>query len=231
MAETQVICYTCRVLPDETVLTAARAGMVADQLVPRGISDPLVLRAMERVPRHRFLPAALWGEAYADYPLPLAGGQTISQPYIVALMAELLRAGPGARVLEIGLGSGYLAAVLTVMGLRVWAVELLPELARSARRTLAELGLSAQIMVADGYAGWPGAAPFAGIIVSAAPSVVPPALPGQLADGGRLVIPVGVAEQRLLRMMRIGDSFTTEEICGVRFVPLVHATGRRISER
>lgn len=202
--------------------------MVAEQLLPRGIGNPLVLRAMGEVPRHRFVPPALWGEAYSDYPLPLAGGQTVSQPYIVALMAELLQAGPGARVLEVGSGCGYLAAVLATMGCRVFAVELLPELARQARRTLHDLNLPVRLMVADGYAGWPGAAPFAGIVVSAAAPDIPPALPGQLAEGGRLVLPVGVASQVLLRLTRQGDRYMTESICGVRFVPLVHARHKKM---
>lgn len=210
-------------LPSESTLAAARAAMVAGQLLPRGISDPRVLRAMATVPRHRFVPPALWGEAYADYPLPLAGGQTISQPYIVAVMAELLQASPGARVLEIGLGCGYLAAILAAMELRVLGVELRPELARQARRTLAELRLPVAIMVADGYDGWPRAAPFAGIIVSAAPPALPPALLAQLADGGCLVAPVGVEAQQLLRVTRRGGEFSVQELFGVRFVPLVPA--------
>lgn len=199
---------------------AARAAMVDGQLRARGIRDARVLAALAAVPRERFVPPALAAAAYADQPLPVGCGQTISQPYIVALMAELLQVPPGARVLEVGLGSGYAAAVLTAMGCRVYAVEILPALARQAVPVLRALGYGVRVQVADGWHGWERAAPFAGILVSAAPRVVPPPLLAQLADGGRLVIPVGDEVQELQVYTRRGDTFRATAVGGVRFVPL-----------
>lgn len=202
---------------------AARAAMVDGQLRARGIRAAAVLAALGRVPREWFVPPALTAAAYADQPLPIGCGQTISQPYIVALMAELLQVTSGARVLEVGLGSGYAAAVLAAMGCRVHAVEILPGLARPAAAVLRALGYAVQVQVADGYDGWARAAPFAGILVSAAPRRVPPPLLAQLADGGRLVIPVGDEVQELQVYTRSGDTFRVTELCGVRFVPLTGA--------
>ncbi len=214
----------------DNAFAAVRAAMVAEQVRARGVRDPRVLQAMAAVPRHRFVAPTLAGEAYADYPLPLTDGQTISQPFMVAAMAELLQAPAGSRVLEIGAGCGYLAAVLAAMGLQVYAMELRPQLARQAGRLLRALGYPVRLIAADGYAGWREAAPFAGIVVSAAPPAIPADLPRQLTDSRRLVIPVGAGEQRLLCLTRRGERLETREMFGVRFVPLVHA-GQRPAEK
>jgi protein-L-isoaspartate(D-aspartate) O-methyltransferase len=198
-----------------------RARMVASQIRARGVSDPRVLAAMERVPRHEFVPEGLRHEAYADHPLPIGFGQTISQPYIVAYMAAALALEPGARVLEIGAGCGYQTAVLAAMGLDVRAIEIVPELVRNAAATLARLGFAADVRLGDGRAGLPAEAPFAGILVAAAPDVVPPALVAQLADGGRIVIPVGVGAQDLITAEKRGGALTVIDSLPVRFVPLV----------
>lgn len=201
-----------------------RHRMVAEQIARRGLADPAVLDAMGRVERHRFVPPELFEAAYADMPLPIGSGQTISQPYIVALMTELLRVGKGDRVLEVGLGSGYQAAVLAAMGVELYALEIVPELAAAAAARLRELGYAAQIRTGDGYDGWPEAAPFAGILVSSAPPLEPPApLLAQLADGGRLVVPVGIGIQQLLVITREGERYRRESVLDVRFVPM---TGR-----
>ncbi|MFH1104951.1 MAG: protein-L-isoaspartate(D-aspartate) O-methyltransferase [Actinomycetota bacterium] len=165
--------------------------MVDTQIEARGISDPLVLEAMRAVPRQRFVPTDLAGEAYADHPLPIGFGQTISQPYMVALMTEALEVGPGDRVLEIGTGSGYQAAVLAAMGVDVYTIEIIPELSEQATERLADLGYAVHTLRADGYFGWEEHAPYDAIIVTAAPDHIPQPLVGQLAPGGRLVIPVG----------------------------------------
>ena len=166
--------------------------MVRDQIEARGIRDARVLEAMRQVPRHLFVPETLRSQAYEDYPLPIGHDQTISQPYIVAYMSETLAVGPGRRVLEIGTGSGYQAAVLAEMGVEVYTVEIVEPLARTAARTLASLGYSTvHTRVGDGYGGWPEHAPFDAVIVTAAPDHVPKPLIEQLAVGGRLVIPVG----------------------------------------
>jgi protein-L-isoaspartate(D-aspartate) O-methyltransferase len=166
--------------------------MVEDQIEARGVSDPLVLEAMRAVPRHRFVPDDMIDHAYADHPLPIGFGQTISQPYIVALMSEALGVRPGDRVLEIGTGSGYQAAVLAEMGAEVYTVEIIPELAEQATVRLRDLGYGeVAILNADGYFGWEEHAPFDVIIVTAAPDHLPQPLVPQLAPGGRLVIPIG----------------------------------------
>jgi len=169
----------------------SRNYMVDTQIEARGISDPLVLEAMRAVPRQRFVPTDLAGEAYADHPLPIGFGQTISQPYMVALMTEALEVGPGDRVLEIGTGSGYQAAVLAAMGVEVYTIEIIPELSEQATERLTDLGYAVHTLRADGYFGWEEHAPYDAIIVTAAPDHIPQPLVGQLAPGGRLVIPVG----------------------------------------
>jgi protein-L-isoaspartate(D-aspartate) O-methyltransferase len=202
----------------------ARQAMVARQLQRRDITDPRVLIAMGKVPRHRFVPEALASRAYGDYPLPIGEGQTISQPYIVALMTQWAEVAPGDKVLEVGTGSGYQAAVLAELTDRVFSIELLPELARRAAATLKELGYGrVRVRCGDGYQGWPEEAPFDAILVTAAAPGVPPALAAQLKEGGRLVIPLGPAggAQTLMRYRKVKGKLVEEASLAVRFVPLV----------
>ncbi len=207
----------------------ARTRMVDEQVSSRNIRDSRVLAAMRKVPRHAFVPKPLEHEAYEDRPLPIGQGQTISQPYIVALMADLLQISPDARILEIGTGSGYSAAVLAELGQDVVTVERHAKLAAHAREILASLGITnVRVHIADGTLGWPAEAPYDAISVTASGPVVPPELLDQLAVGGRLVIPVGddVTSQNLSLIERTGtDSFVETNICPVRFVPLVGARG------
>jgi len=199
--------------------------MVADQIAARGVKDPRVLAAMRDVPRHQFVPSDARADAYIDAPLPIGFGQTISQPYIVALMTELVRPSATDAVLEIGTGSGYQAAVLSRLAATVRSIEIVEPLARSAQAALRRLGYAnVQVRTGDGYQGWPEAAPFDVIVVTAAPDAVPPALVAQLRPGGRLVIPVGpvggVQDLLLIERDAAGRT-TTRSIIPVRFVPLV----------
>jgi len=202
-----------------------RRRMVEEQLRARDIEDPRVLAAMGRVPRHLFVPAALRFRAYADHPLPIGNGQTISQPYIVALMTQLAEVEADDVVLEIGTGSGYQAAVLSEIVREVATIEIVPELADTARTRLAELGYKdVTVRTGDGYLGWKEKAPFDAILVTAAAPEVPPPLVEQLAPGAILVIPVGPQSQvqSLLRIEKAADGTTvTREILPVVFVPLV----------
>jgi protein-L-isoaspartate(D-aspartate) O-methyltransferase len=200
---------------------AARARMVARQLRARGINDERVLAAMAKVPRHEFVPPASRPLAYEDEPLPIGHGQTISQPYIVAAMTELARVDARSRVLEVGTGSGYQAAVLAEIARDVYTIEIVEALATEATRTLRRLGYGAvRVRHGDGYRGWKEAAPFDAIIVTAAPPTVPPALLDQLAPGGRLVIPVGEEDQELQVHRRTADGFEVTRHFPVRFVPM-----------
>jgi protein-L-isoaspartate(D-aspartate) O-methyltransferase len=202
----------------------ARQTMVARQLQRRDITDPRVLVAMGTVPRHRFVPRALASRAYGDYPLPIGGGQTISQPYIVALMTQLAEVAPGDKVLEVGTGSGYQAAVLAEITDQVFSIEIRPELAARAAALLKELGYNrVQVKSGDGYRGWPEAAPFDAILVTAAAPRVPPDLAAQLKEGGRLVIPLGdpYGSQTLVRYRKVKGKLVEEASLGVRFVPLL----------
>jgi protein-L-isoaspartate(D-aspartate) O-methyltransferase len=203
---------------------AARELMVAEQIASRDVKDPKVLAAMREVPRHLFVPADQRPSAYEDRPLPIGHGQTISQPYIVALMTELARPKPSDRALEIGTGSGYQAAVLSKLVAEVDTIEILEPLAAEAKARLAQLGCANVITrTGDGYGGWPEKAPFDLIIVTAAPDHVPPALVEQLKPGGRLVIPVGAvfSVQELVVIEKDASGKTrTEHIAPVRFVPL-----------
>jgi protein-L-isoaspartate(D-aspartate) O-methyltransferase len=200
-----------------------RRRMVATQIEARGVADAAVLEAMRRVPRHLFVPEAERPGAYDDTPLPIGYGQTISQPFIVAYMTDLLDAGPGLRVLEIGTGSGYQAAVLADVGCEVYSIEIVPELAERARRTLAELGYArVQVRHGDGYLGWPEEAPFDRVILTAAPPAVPDALIEQLAVGGVLIAPVGGQLEQMLTIVRKTEAGpVTRETIPVRFVPMV----------
>ena len=187
-----------------------------------GIRDRRVLDAMARVPREEFVSSADREIAYGDHALSIGEGQTISQPYVVALMTEAIRLRGGERVLEIGTGSGYQSAVLAEMGATVYTVEIVPSLARSARATLSRLGYgTVEVREGNGWAGWAEKAPFDAIVVTAAPKTVPEALKSQLRDGGRLVIPVGGDEQELRLLTRRGASFEEKRLLPVRFVPLV----------
>ena len=204
----------------ETIETYAR---LPDSGVAGGTLDARVLDALRAVPRHAFVPEGVSQLAYADRPLPIGLGQTISQPYIVALMTHLLRVKPGDRVLEIGTGSGYQAAVLARLAREVYSVEIVEELGKRAAETLARLGYANVVTrIGDGYQGWEEHAPYDGIMVTAAPDHVPAALVAQLKPGARLVIPVGAMRQDLMVIARAADGSTTSTaIIPVRFVPLV----------
>jgi len=200
---------------------AQRSAMVEQQVRQRGIASGRVLEAMRRVPRHRFVPESARAESYQDHPLPIGLGQTISQPYIVAFMTEALELEPSHRVLEIGTGSGYQAAILGELVREVYTIEIIPELAGRARAVLAELGYrNIQVRAGNGYLGWPEAAPFDRIIVTAAPDAVPPALVAQLVAGGLMAIPVGEAEQELKILRRTPTGMETLATLPVRFVPM-----------
>ena len=206
---------------------AAREHMLEHDLAGRGIRDRAVLEAMAAVPRELFVPRRLRRWAYADRPLSIGRGQTISQPYVVARMLELLELRPDSRVLEVGAGSGYAAALLARLAGEVHAVERHGRLATRARRALARLGSPAVVHHADGREGWPSAAPYDAILLSAATGSLPPALLEQLAPGGRLVAPVGDAEaQELVRIVRDQDGFSKRAFGSVRFVPLLAGKAR-----
>jgi len=203
--------------------TIARQVMVDSQLRARGISDARVLEAILRVPRHEFVPETLRAQAYQDHPLPIGDGQTISQPYVVALMLESLQIVPKDKVLEVGTGSGYATALLAELAAQVFSIERHPALAESARNLLAGLGYAnIQVFTGDGTLGLPAAAPFDAILVSAAAPALPPALLSQLREGGRMIIPVGSADDQQLQFIRMINGqpvISPREL--VRFVPLV----------
>ncbi|MPZ20722.1 MAG: protein-L-isoaspartate(D-aspartate) O-methyltransferase [Luteitalea sp.] len=204
-----------------TVAREARARMVEDQIRARGIRDERVLAAMGRVPRERFVPDRYRVDAYGDYPLPIGYNQTISQPYIVAYMSEAAQVEPSEKVLEIGTGSGYQAAVLSKIAREVYTVEIVAPLAERAEATLRDLGYAnVHVRHGDGYRGWPDAAPFDAVVVTAAPDHVPQPLIEQLAVGGRLVIPVGRHEQDMQVITKTRTGVTEERTIPVRFVPL-----------
>jgi protein-L-isoaspartate(D-aspartate) O-methyltransferase len=200
----------------------ARERMVQEQMFSRGIRDPRVLEALRKVPRHRFVPPEMQASAYEDTALPIGLGQTISQPYVVAFMTEALELKPQDRVLEIGTGSGYQAAVLSLLAREVYSMEIVERLGREAEARLKEMGYgNVRVRIGDGYRGWPEAAPFDAIIVTAAPPDVPPALVAQLRPGGRMVVPVGRYVQDLIRLRRTAKGLERESLLPVRFVPMV----------
>ena len=207
---------------------ATRAAMVATQLASRDIRDSAVLAAMAKVPRHEFVPTAYQDVAYTDGPLPIGHEQTISQPYIVAYMTQAADVGPGDKVLEIGTGSGYQAAVLAELAREVYTIEIVPPLAARAQAQLRALGYTnVRARTGDGYAGWKEHAPFGAIVVTAAPDHVPPALVEQLAVNGRMVIPVGRGDQEMRVLTRTATGVVEERTIPVRFVPLVRSDGTR----
>ena len=207
-------------------MTTKRHNMVVSQLADRGIANRDVLDAMRTVPRHAFVPHALEEQAYADWPLPIGCDQTISQPFIVAYMTETLHVKKRDKVLEIGTGSGYQAAVLAHMGIDVYSIEIIPKLGERAVSTLAGLGYLVHCRIADGYLGWPAHAPFDGIIVTAAPPRIPEPLVQQLKEGGRMVIPVGRVEQTLGVYRKQGDRLVGRQTLPVRFVPMTGSAQR-----
>jgi protein-L-isoaspartate(D-aspartate) O-methyltransferase len=207
----------------------ARQRMVERQLAGRGITDERVLEAMREVPRHRFVPEDMWDMAYRDTPLPIGHGQTISQPYIVGYMTQMLHLAPDDRVLEVGTGSGYQVAILSRLASQVYTIERVEELTRCAERVMQELGYDNVLFrVGDGGYGWPEAAPFDAIIITAAAPEVPQPLIAQLADGAPLVAPIGPAGyQELVRLTKQGEGTQVEHLVPVAFVPLVGEHGWR----
>lgn len=213
---------------DDAVFASLRQSMVDTQLRARGVRDERVLQAMARVPRHEFAPAAYRSQAYEDHPLPIGEGQTISQPYIVALMLESLALTPADKVLEVGTGSGYVTALLAELAEQVFSVERHAALAESGRDLLIRLGYAnVKVLVGDGTQGFSEATPYSAIIVSAAAAEIPPALLAQLAEGGRMIIPVGNEDSQQLQLIRMENGqpqIALRELC--RFVPLVSGNGR-----
>jgi len=206
---------------DDAALVRPREAMVATQIAARGVKDPKVLAAMRRVERHLFVPQAMRAQAYEDHPLGIGHGQTISQPYIVAFMTEAAGLRGGETVLEIGTGSGYQAAVLGQIAARVFTIEIVPPLAESSAALLKRLGYSnVAVRSGDGYLGWPEAAPFDAILVTAAAPKIPAPLKEQLKEGGRLVLPIGDDWQELMVVTRRGGLFEEKRLLAVRFVPM-----------
>ncbi|MHB2154923.1 protein-L-isoaspartate(D-aspartate) O-methyltransferase [Calditrichota bacterium GD2] len=206
---------------NEDYYAKLRKQMVEQQIIARGVKDPAVIRAMESVPRHLFVPESEMAYAYLDEPRPIGHGQTISQPYIVAFMTEQLHLKPTDRVLEIGTGSGYQAAVLAEIVDSVYTIEIVSELARIASERLQELGYdNVQVKQGDGYNGWPEKAPFDAIIVTAAPPNIPPPLLEQLKIGGVMVLPVGEYVQELVVVQKSEEGISMRNVLPVRFVPM-----------
>jgi protein-L-isoaspartate(D-aspartate) O-methyltransferase len=200
---------------------AMREKMVETQIQGRGVKDPRVLSALLKVERHHFVPEEYLNSAYSDQPLPIGEGQTISQPYIVALMTELLELQGEEKVLEIGTGSGYQAAILAELAKEVYSIEIIESLAAMAKKRLSELGYqNIHVKAGDGYLGWPEVAPFDAIIVTAAPDHIPKPLVEQLKDGGRMVVPVGIYTQELKKIVKKSGKIETTDVIPVVFVPM-----------
>lgn len=213
-----------RVLAKNMDFTVERHRMVDEQLVFRNVRSEAVLDAMRNVPRHLFLPENMQKYAYEDTPMPIGWGQTISQPYIVAYMTEQLEVVPDMKILEIGAGSGYQAAVLAYLGCQVFTIELVEQLAEGARRVLETLGYdNVKVRQGNGYSGWPEESPFDAVIVTAAPESIPQILIEQLKTGGKMIVPVGgvYSVQSLLLVTKLEGKLTTEDLLPVRFVPMV----------
>lgn len=212
---------------EDYAYTAARRQMVSRQIEARGVSDPAVLKAMGQVPRQEFVPQPMRRYAYQDHPLPIGLGQTISQPYIVGFMSQALQIKPGQKVLEIGTGSGYQAAVLAAMGAKVYSIEIIEALSARAAKDLKRTGYGqVRLKVGDGYKGWSQYAPYDAIIVTAGAREIPPPLLDQLKPGGRMVIPVKLTafgEELLLVNKDAQGKISTRSLLAVRFVPLVRA--------
>lgn len=209
---------------EDTDFARLRERMVKRQIAARDVTDPDVLSAMKQVPRHRFVPPAYRESAYNDHPLPIGEGQTISQPYIVAFMTQALDLRPDDRVLEIGTGSGYQAAVLAELVNQVYTIEIVESLGIRARNTLKKLGYdNVHVRIGNGYKGWPQKAPFDAIIVTCAPEEIPEALVDQLKEGGQMIIPVGRVGgvQKLIKCVKRAGRLNTENVMLVRFVPMV----------
>ena len=217
------ICFNVNFIAMAQDFDKLRNKMVEEQLKSRGIKSKVVLDAMHNVPRHLFVPQELRHYAYEDSPLPIGLGQTISQPYIVAFMTESLNPLPGMKILEIGAGSGYQAAVLAYLGCNVYTIELLPELAESAEKTLAELKFdNVKVRCGNGFLGWQEEAPFDAIIVTAAPDKIPEKLIEQLKEGGKMIIPVGPNSLQSLKLIqKRGKRIVERDLLPVRFVPMV----------
>lgn len=216
-----ITCARSRNTESDTWDIRARADMVRRQIIARGISDTLVINAMTAIPRHEFVPEDYRHMAYGDHPLPIGEGQTISQPFIVALMTEKLDLSAADRILEIGTGSGYQAAVLAVLCKEVYTIEIVPVLAERASHLLSEMGYdNIHVRCGDGFLGWPEAAPFDAVIITCAPTTVPQPLIEQLAQGGRLIVPLGDDFQMLTLFVKTGDELQRDELIPVRFVPM-----------
>ncbi|MBW1828390.1 MAG: protein-L-isoaspartate(D-aspartate) O-methyltransferase [Deltaproteobacteria bacterium] len=218
-----LLLQTCSV-SDTSGFDSQRHQMVKEQIIARGVKDPRVIKAMEKIPRHDFVPIRLSAHSYMDTPLPIGLGQTISQPYIVAFMTEALDLRSGDRILEIGTGSGYQAAVLAELVSAVYTIEILPELGERAKETLEKLQYkNIHVKIGDGFKGWPEMAPFDAVIVTCAPEQIPPALVDQLKEGGRMIIPVGKegGVQKLVKLTKHEGKVQTQAVMDVRFVPMV----------
>lgn len=214
---------SAEIINDSHPLRLAREKMVADQIRSRGVTDPQTLAAMMDVPRHLFVPQSLQSQAYSDRPLPIGEGQTISQPYVVALMTESLKLSGNARVLEVGTGSGYQAAVLSRIAKEVYSIEIKEKIFNQAQKVLKSLPFAnIKIRLGDGYFGWKDAAPFDAIMITAAIDHIPPPLLQQLKDGGRLILPLGnpFRYQNLTLVTKQAENYTVRQITGVLFVPM-----------